>query len=162
MTTDTSTAWTIESSERKQATFAVFGVVVGAALILGSRAAHELEPITTTSAIVLGLLILSISVVVLVQGGKQIITVDPPKRRILIEGISRFGTTKRLIAFNQIDDVYVGELGDREGGSISYHVVVILTNGKKVNLFIGAFDGAYDYSVMEGRCRRLLENLEQR
>jgi hypothetical protein len=162
MTTNTSAAWTIESSENKQAMFAVLGIVVGAALMFGSRNAHGLESFTTRSALILGLLILSISVVVLVRGGKQIITVDPPMRRILIEGISRFGTTRRLIPFSQINDVYVGELGDREGGSISYHVVVKLVDGKKVNLFIGAFEGAYDCSVMEGRCHRILENLEQR
>ena len=113
-------------------------------------------------SLVLGFLILVISLATLVIGGKRIISVDPRRRLVEIQTVSRFGTKRRLIAFSQISDVSLGELGDKEGGSISYHVVLNLKDGKEVATFVGAFEGIYERHVMDGRRHRLNEYLQAR
>ncbi len=92
-------------------------------------------------------------------GGKQVISVDPRRRLVALETISRFGTRTRLIPFNLIAETFVGELGDKEGGSVSYHVVLKLNDGKEVALFIGAFEGTFNRPAMEARCNRINEYL---
>jgi len=157
-TASTSSVWITESSQGMQAAYGVVGAIVGGAFIFGSRI-QSLEQTTSTAALFLGLLILVISLATLIIGGKQIISVDPRRRLVEIQTVSRFGTKRRLIAFSQISDVSLGELGDKEGGSISYHVVLNLKDGKEVALFVGAFEGTYDQQMMEARCHRLNEYL---
>jgi hypothetical protein len=157
----TSSVWITESSQGMQAAFGVVGAMVGGAFIFGSRI-QSLEQTTSTSTLFLGFLILVISLATLVIGGKQIVSVDPRRRLVEIQTISRFGTKRQLIAFSQISDVSLGELGDKEGGSISYHVVLNLKDGKEVAIFVGAFEGIYERNVMDGRRHRLNEYLQAR
>jgi hypothetical protein len=157
----TSSVWITESSQGMQAAFGVVGAMVGGASIFGSRI-QSLEQTTSTSTLFLGFLILVISLATLVIGGKQIVSVDPRRRLVEIQTISRFGTKRQLIAFSQISDVSLGELGDKEGGSISYHVVLNLKDGKEVAIFVGAFEGIYERNVMDGRRHRLNEYLQAR
>ena len=158
-TASTSSVWITESSRGMQAAYGVIGAIVGGAFVFGSRIQSLGQP-TSTAALLLGLLILVISLATLVIGGKQIISVDPRRRLVEIQTVSRFGTKRRLIAFSQISDVSLGELGDKEGGSISYHVVLNLKDGKEVALFVGAFEGTYERHVMDGHRRRLNEYLQ--
>jgi hypothetical protein len=158
-TANTSSVWTVESSQDMQAVYGVVGLIVGGAFIYASRI-QSLERITSISVLFLGLLIFVISFATLVMGGKQVISVDPRRRLVEVQSLSRLGAKKRVIPFGQISDVFIGELGDKEGGSISYHVVLKLKNGKEVALFIGAFEGAYDRQAMEVRRRRLNDYLQ--
>jgi hypothetical protein len=144
-----------------QAAYGVVGAIVGGASIFGSGI-QSLEQTTSTAALFLGLSILMISLATLVAGGTQIISVDPRRRLVEIQTVSRFGTKRRLIAFSQISDVSLGEHGDKEGGSISYHVVLNLKDGKEVAIFVGAFEGIYERHVMDGRRHRLNEYLQAR
>ena len=157
----TSSVWITESSQGMQAAFGVVGAIVGGAFIFGSRI-QSLEQTTSTAVLVLGFLILVISLATLVIGGKRIISVDPRRRLVEIQTVSRFGTKRRLIAFSQISDVSLGELGDKEGGSISSHGVLNLKDGKEVAIFVGAFEGIYERHVMDGRRHRLNEYLQAR
>jgi len=160
-TTNSSSVWTTESSQGKQAWYGIVGVVLGGALVYGSRS-QGLEQLTGTAALILGLLILGVSLATLVIGGKQVISVDPRRGLVRIETLSRFGNTSRVIPLSQVKDVSIGELGDKEGGSISYHVALHLQNGKEVALFVGAFEGVYDRKVMEARRQRLDQYLKAR
>jgi len=158
-TVSSSSEWITESSEGLQTLYGIGGVLVGGALFFGSRI-KSLEPLTSSAALILGLVILGISLATLVMGGKQVIAVDPRRKRVRLQTLSRFGTKTRVIPFSQIKDVSVGELGDKEGGSISYHVALHLKDGKDVALFVGAFEGTYDRQVMDARRRRLDEYLQ--
>jgi hypothetical protein len=160
-TTSTSSVWITESSQGVQTLYGIVGVIVGGVFILGSRI-QGLEKMTSNSALLLGLIIFVISLAVLVIGGKQIILVDPRRKLVELQTISRLGTKKRLIPFSQISDVSIAELGDQEGGSISFHVVLKLKDRKEVALFLGAFEGSYDKQMMEAHCHRLNEYLQGR
>jgi hypothetical protein len=93
----------------------------------------------------------------LLFGGKHVICIDSKSRRILISHINRFRSRNREIRFDEVAGVYVGENGDREGGSIRYHLVAKLKTGKEVALFVGFFDGGFSKYEMESRCQRLAE-----
>jgi hypothetical protein len=160
-TASASSVWTTESSQGMQSVYSIVGVIVGSVFVFGSRI-QGLEKMTSTSVFFLGLLIFLISLAALVIGGKQIISVDPRRRLVEIQTLSRLGTKRRLIPFSQISGVSIGELGDQEGGSISYHVVLELKDGKEVALFLGAFEGAYERQTMDARRRRLNEYLQAR
>jgi hypothetical protein len=101
-----------------------------------------------------------ISLATLVIGGKQVISVDPSRRIVEIKTCSRLGTKTRLIPFSLISNVSIGELGDQEGGSISYYVVAKLKTGKEIALFLGAFDGRYERHMADARRRRLDEYIQ--
>jgi hypothetical protein len=152
--------WRTESNSGKQLAASVAAVVVGAALAIGFRQFEGPELTGSLAGFLLGLLLLAIGLGALLFAGKQIITVDTKTRRILIEKINHFGRSAKTIRFDEIVDAYVGELGDREGGRISYHVVVKLRTGKEVALFKGFFDGSHNKPAMEARCQRLLQCLQ--
>jgi hypothetical protein len=160
-TASTTSVWTTESSQGMQAVYGVVGAIVGGAFIYGSRI-QSLEQMISTAVLFLGLLILVICLATLVSGGKQVISVDPRRRLVEIQTLSRLGTKRRLIPFSQISDVSIGELGDQEGGSISYYVVLNLKDGKEVALFLGAFEGIYERQAMDARRRRLNDYLQAR
>ena len=88
---------------------------------------------------------------------KQTVTVNAKTRRITIEDKHRFGKSLKQIRFDEIVDAYVDEAGDKEGGSISYHIVVKLKTGKKIPLFTGFFDGRHSESATEARRQRLMQ-----
>ena len=136
--------------------YGVMGVAVGLVFIMLVRQASSLSSVTSTSAFLLGLLILIIGLVALVMNGEQTITVDPKRRMVLIETKSRFGNKRRTIPFRDITDVSLGEIGDTEGGSISYFVKLHLRSGKDVGLFVGFYGGTWSRAEMEVRRQRLI------
>lgn len=136
--------------------YGAIGVGVGLVFIMLVRQASSLSSVTSTSAFLLGLLILILGLVALVMNGEQVITVDPKRRMVLIETTSRFGKKQRLIPFRDIADVSLGEIGDIEGGSISYFVQLNLKNGKDVGLFVGFYGGNWSRGEMESRRQRLI------
>ena len=154
--------WKIESNPGKQTFIAWCILVVGLILAIGFRNFDSMYLTNSLAGFLLGLLLMFIGIVGLWMGGKRSIVVDPQARCIVIEDAGRFGPKQRSISFEEIGEVYVDSLGNREGGSISYDVVLRLKVGKHVSLFRSAyFDGTWDRSVMESRCRRLEEYLQQ-
>lgn len=148
--------WVTKSNGTTQTLVAAVGVVIGVLLVLGSRSAGGWS-IGTVVAFVLGLGLLVAGLALLFSNSRQTVTVDGKARRITIENKHRFGKSSRQLRFDEIADAYVDEVGDRDGGSISYHVVLKLKTGKKVPLFAGFFDGSYSESATEARRRRLLQ-----
>jgi hypothetical protein len=146
--------WRIESSPGKQLLIASIILVVGLILAIGFRNFDGLGLTNSLAGFLLGLLLLLIGFVGLLMGGKRSISVDPQARTILIEDENRFRQKNRSISFDEVGTVYVGRLGNREGGSISYDVVLKLKMGENVSLFRPAyFEGTWNRSVMESRCR---------
>ena len=154
--------WKIESNPGKQVVLGWIVLVVGLTLAIGFRDFDSSGLTNSLAGFLLGLLLLLIGTGTLLLGGKRTVSVDPEARRVLIEDASRFGQKERSIAFDEVGEVYVDSLGDKEGGSISYDVVLKLTSGEAVSLFRPAyFEGTWNRSVMESRCRRLEEYLRR-
>jgi hypothetical protein len=152
----------IESSPGKQVALACIIVLTGSILAIGFRNFDGSGLTNSLAGFLLGLLLLAIGIGTLVFGGKRTVTVDPQARHILIEDVNHFSQKNRLIAFDQVDSVYVRSLGNREGGSISHDVILKLKVGGNVSLFRPAyFEGTWNRSVMEDRCRRLEEYIQQ-
>jgi hypothetical protein len=151
--------WVSRQDTGQLALYGVIAVAVGLGFIMLVRQASSLSSVTSTSAFLLGLLILILGLAALVMNGEQVISVDPKRRRVLIETASRFGKKRRIISFRDIANVSLGEIGDIEGGSISYFVQLDLKNGKDVGLFVGFYGGNWSKGEMEARRQRLIEYL---
>jgi hypothetical protein len=79
----------------------------------------------------------------------------------VIEDVARFKKKKQIICFNDIVEVYVSELGNRSEGSVSYYVTLRLKSEKNCPLFFPAYyDGRWNKSIAESRCRQLEECLK--
>ncbi|HEY3417648.1 MAG TPA: hypothetical protein VGM23_12255 [Armatimonadota bacterium] len=77
-----------------------------------------------------------------------------------MEDTTLFGTKLRLIAFEDIREASVASLGKRSNYVITYYVMLKLTTGATYPLFFPAYyEGRWDRSVAEDRCRRLEEYL---
>jgi hypothetical protein len=144
----------------------VQGLATAAMLLLGAALAYGFRHFERgvwsgmLAGFLLGLLLLLVGIANLVMGGSQCITVDPRRRCITVTGTSRWSRSCRRIGFDEIADVSVGELGDREGGSVSYHVVLRLKSSKTIPLFVAFFDGQWDQRVAEQRCQRLRQMVQ--
>jgi hypothetical protein len=147
--------WVTESNRTTQTLVAAAGVVLGLVLTIGSRSAGEWAT-GTIAAFVLGLGLSLAGLGMLLFSPKQTIAVNSSTRRITIESRHRFGASSKQLRFDEIADAYVDEVGDKEGGSISFHIVVKLKTGETVPLFAGFFDGGYDRSATEARLQRLM------
>jgi hypothetical protein len=152
--------WTIESNPAKQTILTWAMIVVGLILMYGFRNFDASGFTNSMAGFLLGVLLMIIGVPAVLMLGKQTIIVDPKARHILMEDVSRFGSKKKIIPFNDIVDARVSRLGNRTEGSVTYYVTLKLTSGKTFPLFFPAyFDGRWDRSVAESRCSRLEEYL---
>jgi hypothetical protein len=149
-----------ESNTLTQTAVSVVAVVAGLALAIGFRQFEGPGLTGSRAGFLLGIILLTLGLGMLLLAGKQVITVEAKSRRIVIENINRFRKSMKEIRFDEIADVYVGELGDREGGSIFYHVVVKLKTGKEIALFKGFFDGVRSKPAMEARRQCLIQFLQ--
>jgi hypothetical protein len=151
--------WVTESSVERQIAFAIAAIVVGLALASGFRSFEGPGFSGERAGFLLGCLLLIVAVGALLTCGKQVISVDPNARQIVIEKHGRFGTAPKTIRFDEISEAYLGEFGDEEGGSTSYHVVLKLKTGREVHLFRGFYVGSHSKVAMEGRLQRLTRYL---
>lgn len=152
--------WVSESSRPRHTAAVVVVMAVGGALAYGFRHFEGPGLSNSLSGFLLGWLLLAIGIGNLVAGGQQTITVDSRRRQIVIEGKSWLISSRKVIAFMDISRLHVGEFGDREGGSISYHVVLELKTGQSIPLFFAFFDGQYDRLAAQARCDRLAQCLQ--
>lgn len=160
-------SWQIESNSYKQTALAFASFAVGFVFI-SLVMFYPSSPLifnfdsnnTLLWAFLLGLILLFSGIYSLLANASRTVTVNPEKRRIIIEDRSRFKQNRNTINFEQIKEVYVNEEGDRESGSISYDVMLKLTSGKNISLFGAAFfDGRYDKNIMQSHCRQLRQYL---
>lgn len=147
--------WVTESNKTTQTLAATAITVVGLLLIFGSKSIGVWST-ETIAASLCGRMLLVTGLGLLLVSPKQTVTVNAKTRRITIEEKHRFGKSLKQIRFDEIVDAYVDEAGDKEGGSISYHIVVKLKTGKKIPLFTGFFDGRHSESATEARRQRLI------
>lgn len=154
--------WRTESNRSSQALASVLLGLAGLALSVGFWRVGHLDALGNLAGFGLGLILLVTSVWMLLMNGQQIITLDPRRQHIHIETNTRFSRKVRCIPFKDVTDAYVDEQGDTDGGSIRYHVTVVLRSGQKVALFMGFYDGALSRATAEARCARVLEMVQQR
>ncbi|MDD8017575.1 MAG: hypothetical protein PHP42_04320 [Bacteroidota bacterium] len=154
--------WKVESNPAKQMIFTCGIVVVGLVLAYGFRHFDRSGFTNSLAGFLLGILLLVIGVPGLFMIRRESITVDSTTRRITIEKTNRFGKKDKIILFSEIADVSVTQLGNSSDGSPNFHVTLSLRSGKNFPLFFPAYyDGRWDRSVAEDRCRRLEKYLQQ-
>ena len=153
-------AWRTESNTTTQTLAAVAALITGVAM---SALAWDVDghSIGVLCARALGAALTFVGLALIAWGGRQVVDVDPYRRCIRLESRSRFHSNQREILFDDIADVSVGELGDREGGTPSYHLVVTLHDQTEVAVFAGFFDGRYSRAEMEARRLRLLQWIQR-
>ena len=148
-----------ESNAAGQSLSIYLSTALGFALAFACRGFDRSGFSTTLAGFLLGLLFLGLGIAGIVTGAagaKRVIVIDPLKKIIRIDNINRFGTRTRTVAFRQIEGTYLHELGDNEGGSASYDVVLRLRGGTTLPLFEGAlFEGRWNKSLMENRMQKL-------
>ena len=151
--------WRTESNTLMATAASVASVVAGALLAIGFRAFEGPGITGSRVGLVLGVLLVVLGAASWILSGKRAITVDPTARCIVIEQANLLGARTREIPFDDIVDVGIGRIGDKEGGSVLYHVAVTLRSGAEVALFKGFYDGQHSRPAMEARRRRLVENM---
>ena len=151
--------WKTESQAGRQTLAAVGMCAVGLILVVWLR--HFEGPGFTDSraGFLLGILLLVVGIGTFLAGAKQVIVVEPRSRRVVVERVSLLGSRRTEVQFSEIAGVDVEELGDTEGGSVSYHLAVKLKSGKELPLFLGFFEGAHSKAVVEARREKLLSYL---
>jgi hypothetical protein len=152
--------WVTESSPRRQTAVSVAMLAVGLVLAYGFRGFHGPGISNSMAGFLLGMLLIAIAAASLLSAGKQVITVDPQRRQIVVSGQNRFSSGKRVILFKDVARLRVGRFGDASDGIESFHVSVILKQGGSVPLFFGFYEGQYDRAVAQARCDRLAAYLQ--
>jgi hypothetical protein len=66
-----------------------------------------MEPTESLAVLALGILIFSISLITLILNVKQMVSIDPGKRTVILESISILGGKRREIPFDDIADASV-------------------------------------------------------
>ena len=147
--------WVTESSPQRQSAVSWVLLAVGLALVAAFRGFQGPVLSTSMAGFLLGVLLISIAAASLLSAGKQIITVDPQRRQIVVRGQNRFSGGKKVILFKDVARVRVGRFGQASSGTESFHVSVVLKQGGTVPLFFGFFEGQFDRDVAQARCDRL-------
>ncbi|MCC6473527.1 MAG: hypothetical protein IT514_07250 [Burkholderiales bacterium] len=136
-------------------------LAAGLVLALGFHRVVETGTATAVAGQALGALLAMIGVFLLASNFRRTVIVDPQARQVLIRDRSRFRARERAVPFRTIAEVRLEELGDIEGGSISYDVVLVTRGGETVPLFRPAFfDGAFHRPTMEQRCKLIQRYLD--
>ena len=153
--------WVTESSPKRHSPVSWVMLAVGLVLVVVFRGLQGPDSGQSTAGFLLGVLLLSMAAASLISGGKQIITVDPQRRQIVVRGQNRFSGGTKVIWFKDVARVRVGRSGKASSGAESFHVTVLLKQGGTVPLFVGFFDGQFDRSVAQARCDRLATYLQR-
>ena len=155
-------AWITESSSTQQRTGAVLMLLAGTALTWGFRQS-ALGPFLSgdQAGLWLGLMVLGGGITLLLFGGKTTITVDPHRRLISLVNTNWLREKRRVLRFDEVQSLSIGEVGDEEGGTPRYHVVVHLAGRQELALFHGFFEGSTSRPAMQARLERLQQILQQ-
>ena len=152
--------WVTESSPARQSAVSWGMLAVGLVLVYVFRGFHGPGLSNSMAGFLLGVLLAAIAVASLLSGGKQIITVDPQRRQIVVRGQNRFSGGTKVILFKDVARVRVGRFGKASNATESFHVSVVLKQGGTVPLFFGFYEGQFDRSVAQARCDRLATYLQ--
>jgi len=98
---------------------------------------------------------------VLVWNFKQVVTVQPALRCILVDISSRFGNRQRRIPFNQIGEIVLNEYRDSDPDArltkVAYQVIARLRDGNTLALTDQSFDQA-EMERLRGQLRAMLDH----
>lgn len=151
--------WELESNYTNQIILSILGLFFGIIFILLSKnSGIASDPTQSISALILGILIFFVSLFSLIFGQKRFITLDEKSKTILFRNKNKFREKKVYLHFNEILELNIIELGDKDGGSIYYDLEIKLKKGNNINLFAGSFfDQRSDKSEMESLRKKLAE-----
>lgn len=149
--------WKSESDKNKQTALIVGCVIAGILLIYLSYNYYGSDINNAGSGFVLGIILIFIGLYAFFSGKKQIITVDPNNRQIVVENISCLRNKKRLLKFNEIADIAIGYLGKKSNYVNFYYLVLKLKNGEEYSLFSPGYfyNGSLHKEIVEGWRERL-------
>ncbi len=146
----------LESDPATQTLLYVLGLVLGALFLAGGWFLAFDDPGSRWAVFALGGLLSAVSLAGLVLDPRREIVVDPVARRVSFIDRTRFGASRRMIGFATVRRVSVAEMGDNEGGSVSYDIQLDLDDGRKAFLLGGGcFEGRYSESTVRGHARRI-------
>ena len=150
--------WTSVSSPVRQ--YAVGGgcLLVGTVLALGFRGSLHTGG-DAVAGFWLGIQLAVIGVAALATAGTQTVVIDPAARRITVTDSTPLRSTTRVITFEEITGVGIGDLGERSSFVTFCSLNLRLTHGKDYPLLAPGrfFPGSCDRPTVEGWRRRLLE-----
>lgn len=154
--------WKIKSNPKKQTMFAIALIVIGGPITYLFRHFDTSSINIYFTVFLLGLLIILAGISGLLLTEKESVTVNSRECIITIEDESYFGKTKRVISFSEIEKLFVSSKSEKSDSIVSYYVTLQLKSRETYPLFYPAYyDGRWDKSVAEVRCRRLEEYLHQ-
>jgi hypothetical protein len=120
--------WTIRSNTGSNQLVGVFTLVLGIPCVL--LTIHNFKSSANTMAgFCLGILLIGAGVFSLLFLEEISTTVDPERRRLIIEKKSRVGHKTSVVGFDEIASVLVNSAGGHEGPK-NYHLKISLKNGK--------------------------------
>jgi hypothetical protein len=148
--------WTSYSRPDRQRGWAIGAGVLGAALLLIAIRAH------VTPAALLGALLAGLGVAGWLRAAQEVVEVDPASRQVTVTTRQRGRSTRRIIAFDQIERVGIGYLGSAANHVRFHYLVVHLSNGEEYALFAPGrfYEGSSDRSIVAGWRNRLEGYLE--
>lgn len=146
--------WVTESDPDCSLLSAVVSLSMGILLGVGYGVA-EGDGYLGSVAATFGVMLVVVGLGLLFFGGKEVVTVDCESRTIRIEVVGGGLGRKTVVGFGEIKSVALSEAfaGDEDAGR--YFVQLLLHDGRHVNLFFGAYRGAFSRFEMQRRCARL-------
>jgi hypothetical protein len=153
--------WTTESNKSKPAIMSLGCLAAGVLIMYFSYHYAGPNDDNAWAGLMLGVLLTLVGLYAFIDGRKQIITVDPNYRQIIVVTIGRFRTKKRIFLFDEIEDIAIGYIGKKSNFVHFYYLVLKLKDGKEGSLFSpGYFDNGTNREIVEGWRNRLLQYIQ--
>ena len=128
--TDLESRWIIRSNEKNLNFYLILFGLLGTILILLVKN-QKVESINVLSAYLLGAFLLSLSIGIFIFTEKISIQIDKKLRVLKFHKKSLFEVRNYTLKFEEIDSVQVVTIGRAHRGIISYHILILLKNGKR-------------------------------
>jgi hypothetical protein len=123
------TRWRITSNTRKTLALAAGSLLLGLLLVWlagGARVGGS----NATAAMWLGILLAALGVAAFVFAENLVVTVDTSERRLVIDRFTRWGNSRTLLPFVDVESIRVAKLGSGADGTPSYWLQVHCRRGE--------------------------------
>ncbi len=141
----------------KQAGLGWFSLGVGLVLLVAFRSFDGSGMTNSLAGFLLGLFLFLLGLAALFAHTKQTMVFDRCKQQIVIEEMTRKGTRKRIILFQEIAGSSMGYFG-KPSNCVNFHFIRLhLRSGEQYILFAPGwfYDGCSNRQIMEARRQQL-------
>lgn len=128
--TEPESQWIIRSNEKNLNLYLMIMGFLGLLLIF-LVSGHKEESINTLSAYLLGILLISLALGIFIYSEKVSIQIDTKLKNLKFHKKSLFEIRNYTLKFEEIDSVQVVSIGRNHRGIVSYHLVIMLKNGRR-------------------------------